>query len=301
MSTLRQQIRRLVPVSLRPRLGELRRKFVARPARVRRAKERLLADASLSGRERELLRDVDGRIHPNDGMYSGDGESYFRAGLSAVACIEEVLAAAPPPAVRAILDLPCGYGRELRFLISRFPGAAVTACDIQPGAVDFCARQFGAAPTYSRPALSEVTFAGGFDLVWCGSLVTHLDADATAELFRLFARHLNPGGVAVFTTHGDYVHARLLSEGGEFYAMPDESVRALTNSYAAAGHAYHDYPRGLGYFDFHPDKRGYGISLSSPAWVREQIERAGGDLRQTYFKARGWANHQDVHAFSKLA
>lgn len=301
MSAIRQQLRRFVPAALRPRLGELRRQFVARPARVRRGKERLLADASLAGRERELLRNVDERIHPNDGMYSGDGESYFRAGLSAVACIDEVLATAPPPAVSRILDLPCGYGRELRFLALRFPGAAVTACDIQPGAVDFCARQFGAAPVYSRPALSEVAFAGGFDLVWCGSLVTHLDAAATADLFTLFARHLRPGGVAIFTTHGDYVYERLRREGGEFYSMPDESVRALTRAYAAAGHAYQDYPRGLGYFDFHPDKRGYGISLTSPAWVRERIEQAGGDLRQTYFKPRGWADHQDVHAFSKLA
>lgn len=300
MTTLRQQVRRLVPAGLRPRLGELRRRFLARPGRVRRAKERLLADAALSGRERDFLRDVDERIHPNDGMYSGDGEGYFRAGLSAVACIDEVLAAAPPPGVSRILDLPCGYGRELRFLRLRFPGAGVTACDIQPGAVDFCARQFGAAPAYSRPALSEVSFALGFDLVWCGSLVTHLDAGATAELFRLFARHLNPGGVAVFTTHGDYVHARLRAEGGDFYAMPADSVRALTDAYAASGHAYHDYPRGLGYFDFHPDKRGYGISLTSPAWINERIEQVGG-LRPAFFKPRGWADHQDVHAFSKPA
>lgn len=300
MSTLRQRLRRFVPASLRPRLGKLRRKFVAPRGRVRRAKERLLADAALSARERELLCHVDERIHPNDGMYSGDGVGYFRAGLSAVACIDEVLAAAPPPGVSRILDLPCGYGRELRFLRLRFPGAAVTACDIQPGAVDFCARQFGAAPAYSRPALSEVAFAPGFDLVWCGSLVTHLDAAATAELFHLFARHLNPGGVAVFTTHGDYVHARLRAEGGEFYAMPDDSVHALTDAYAASGHAYQDYPRGLGYFDFHPDKRGYGISLTSPAWINERIERVGG-LRPAFFKPRGWADHQDVHAFSKPA
>jgi SAM-dependent methyltransferase len=230
-------------------------------------------------------------------MYAGDGESYFRAGLSAVDCLDDVLRHASPREIRQFLDLPCGYGRELRFFVLRFPGATFTACDIQPGAADFCAREFGAAPVYSRPDFSEVDFEQDFDLVWSGSLVTHLDAGAALELLRLFARRLAPGGVAVFTTNGDYV-ARRMREEGATYDLPAAYVAAITDSYARTGQGYHDYPRGQGYFDFHPEGRGYGVSLTAPAWVREQARLAGG-LREVYFRERGWSGHQDVFAFVK--
>jgi SAM-dependent methyltransferase len=296
---LRQRIRKFVPASLRPHLGALRRRVVAHPLRVRAQRKRLLRDPSLTARQRELLDRVSDRIHFRDGMYSGDGESYFRAGLSAVECLDEALARHAPPEIRRFLDLPCGYGRELRFFVLRFPGAAFTACDIQPGAVDFCAREFGARPAHSRISFAELSFAEHFDLVWCGSLVTHLDAGATFELLRLFARHLAPGGVAVFTTYGDYVAQRMRDEGAT-YDLPAPSAAAIADSYARTGHGYHDYPRGQGYFDFHPEGRGYGVSVTSPAWVREQARRAG-YLEEVYFKERGWWNHQDVFAFARRA
>ena len=295
---LRQQLRKLVPAAWRPHLGALRRRLVAHPLRVRAQRRRLLRDPDLTARQRELLDRVSDRIHHRDGMYAGDGESYFRAGLSAVECLDEVLARRAPPEIRRFLDLPCGYGRELRFFVLRFPGAAFTACDIQPGAADFCAREFGARPARSRPALAGLDLGEEFDLAWCGSLVTHLDADATLELLRLFARHLAPGGVAVFTAYGDHV-ARRISEEGATYDLPADYAAAVADSYARTGHGYHDYPRGQGYFDFHPEGRGYGVSLTSPAWVRRQAAAAG--LAEVYFRERGWSNHEDVFAFVKRA
>ncbi len=287
-----------MPAGLRPYLGAARRRLLANPLRVRRQKQRLLRDPSLDARRRELLERVNDRVHFRDGMYAGSGEHYFTAGLSAVECLDDVLAHAAPRRIERVLDLPCGYGRELRFLVLRFPGATFTACDIQPGAVDFCAAEFGAEPAYSKPHLGEVSFAADFDLIWCGSLVTHLDAAATRELIGLFARHLRPGGVAVFTTNGDHV-ARLMTEEGATYDLPPEYVKRITDSYARTGQGYHDYPRGQGYFDFHPEGRGYGVSLTSHAWVGEQARLAGG-LREVYFRERGWAGHQDVYGFQKV-
>jgi SAM-dependent methyltransferase len=298
MTTLRQQVRRLVPASLRPRLGALRRSILAHPLRVESHRQRLLEDPALEARHAALLGGVSTRVHPDDGMYAGEGTHYFTAGLSAVDCVEEVLRRAAPTEVREALDLPSGYGRELRFFVRRFPAAAFTACDIQPGAVRFCAEAFGATPAVSQPDFDVVAFARRFDLIWCGSLVTHLGAAATRSLFRLFARSLNPRGVMIFTTHGDSVAARLV-EDGAFYDMPRDYAEAITDSYAATGHGYHDYPRGLGYFDFHPEGSGYGISITSHAWVRAAVAEIGGS-REVYFEPRGWANHQDVYGFQKL-
>ena len=298
MTTLRQQVRKLVPAKLRPRLGSLRRRVRAHPLLVESHRQRLLEGPSLAPGRAALLREVSTRVHPDDGMYAGEGTRYFTAGLSAVDCVDEVLRRAAPTEVREVLDLPSGYGRELRFFVRRFPAAAFTACDIQPGAVEFCADAFGATPVVSQPDLDALDFARRFDLAWCGSLVTHLDGAATRSLLRLFARSLNPRGVMIFTTHGDSVAERIV-EDGEFYDMPRDYAETMTKSYAETGHGYHDYPRGLGYFDFHPEGRGYGISLTSPAWVRSAAAEIGG-LREVYFRPRGWADHQDVYGFQKL-
>lgn len=286
-----------MPRQLRPYLGALRRKVVFNPVRVYLQLRKLLTSAGLTASQVELLKRASHKIHYRDSMYSGDGENYFRAGLSAVGCIDEVLHHAGPLHIRDVLDMPCGYGRELRFMVARFPEARFTACDIQPGAVDFCAREFGAIAAYSRPELSEVSFDGGFDLIWCGSLITHLNRDAIFDLLRLFSLHLNPGGVLIFTFHGDYVLRKMLDDGDK-YELTAESHAALIAAYTQTGYAYQDYPRGLGYFDFHPEGRGFGVSLTSPDWLRDQIRGLGG-LQEVYFKERGWANHQDVFAVSK--
>lgn len=85
---------------------------------------------------------------------------------------------------------------------------------------------------------------------------------------------------------------------GDKYELTAERHAALISSYTSARYAYQDYPRGFGYFDFHPEGRGFGVSLTSPDWLRDQI-RGLGVLQEVYFRERGWANHQDVFAFSK--
>ena len=129
--TVMRNILKRLPRGLRRSLGDVRRSFRALPARTRRQKKRLLEDASLVGWERDLLARVEGAIHFNDGMYTGDAEHYYRVGLSAIRCIEEAVRAAGLKEVRSILDLPSGSGRVMRFLTLRFPDAKLTACDIQ--------------------------------------------------------------------------------------------------------------------------------------------------------------------------
>jgi SAM-dependent methyltransferase len=218
-------------------------------------------------------------------MYKGDGAHYFNVGLSAVRCIDEALAAANVESVRRILDLPCGYGRVLRFLARRFPAAQITACELVPDAVRFCAETFGAVPAQSAYNLEELALADRFDLIWCGSLVTHLDARRTRALLKLFARHLAPGGLLLFTTHGDFVAARIY-DMADFYGLRRPDIPALVESYRRTGHGYLDYP----------EEPGYGVSLTAPEWVRAEARAVGG-LREVYFRARGWDEHQDVYGF----
>ncbi len=281
-----QKLKRVVPRTLWPYLGAVRRFVRSLPPRTRRQKERLVAeDATLTAAERELLARAASRIHHDDGMYKGDGAHYYKVGLDAVRRIEEALARAGLGDVRKILDLPCGYGRVLRLLVRRFPDAEITACELERGAVEFCARQFGAKPAHSSADLDTLSLGERFDLIWCGSLATHLSERPLLALLRFFRRHLAPGGLLLFTTHGDFVARRLPTRDFD-YGLADEQTDALVARYPGEGFAYADYP----------DRESYGISLASPAWVRARVAELGG-LREVYFRERGWDEHQDVYGF----
>jgi SAM-dependent methyltransferase len=245
----------------------------------------LLADETLAATERKLLAAVESRISPRDTMYTGDGAHYFKVGLSAMRAVEAALQAANLTSVGRVLDLPCGHGRVLRLLVRRFPQAEFTACDLDRDGVDFCAQTFGATPIYSTEDLDALAFDARFDLIWCGSLVTHLNEDATRALFRLFARQLAPGGLMICTAHGDFV-ARRMPRGEFDYMLTGAQVETITRRYTETGFGYEDYA----------EQAGYGVSLTSPAWIRAQLAAVGG-LREVYFRERAWDDHHDVYGY----
>lgn len=234
-----------------------------------------------------LLTNVSSRIYYNDGMYQGYGAHYFKVGLSAIHCIDEALERAGLKAVRTILDFPCGSGRVMRFLRQRFPEAKITACELATGPVQFCVRTFGAEPAYSSLTLDEVSLGKQFDLIWCGSLVTHLNEEGITALLRLFRRHLAPGGLMIFTTHGDFVARRIPTRDFD-YGMAPEQIERIGDNYPKTGYGFEDYP----------GEKDYGVSLTSPDWIRGRIAEVGG-LREVFFKERGWDDHQDVFGFGR--
>ena len=275
----------IVPRGLWPYLGATRRWLRTIPPQTQLQKRRLLSNSSLSDTERELLGKVSARIYYNDGMYHGDGVHYFKVGLSAIHCIDEALASARLKDPRTILDLPCGSGRVLRFLRRRFPEASITAAELETGPVEFCARTFGAEPAFSSLNLDEVSLGKTFDLIWCGSLVTHLNERGIVSLFRLFRRHLAPGGLMMVTTHGDFVARRIPTRDFD-YGLTDEQIARIGVDYPSSGYRFEDYP----------GEKDYGVSLTSPEWIHARIRELGG-LREVYFKERGWDDHQDVFGF----
>ena len=131
-------------------------------------------------------------------MYFGNLRTYFEVGLSGLECVEEVMHAAEVRTPHRVLDLPSGHGRVLRFIVERFPDAQVTACDLGSDEVNFCAATFGAHAVVSRTDIEALTLDERFDLIWCGSLITHLDVPQIEALLHFFHRHLEPGGLLVF-------------------------------------------------------------------------------------------------------
>ena len=229
-------------------------------------------------------------IGAGDEMFTGDKVHYFGVGKSALHCIESAITAAGKSrnSVHRILDLPCGHGRVMRCLKAAFPEAQITACDLNKGAVDFCAQTFAARPVYSNVDVSRIPLTEKYDLIWSGSLLTHLRAGACADFIRLWNGLVNPGGLIVFTLHGRWVE-RSLATGRYLYGLKDADVRSLLQEYYQTGFGYADYP----------GASGYGISLSSPAYVLSQLV-ALPDLKLISFHEKGWDNHQDVVCLQKL-
>ena len=280
-------LKRVTPQGLHSHLGGVRRWFRTLSVRTQRQKRDLLQDPSLPANERELLRQVETRISAGDGMYTGNGAHYFTVGLSAIRSIDQAINAAELGDVKRILDLPCGHGRVLRFLVHRFPQAEITASDLDRKGVDFCARTFGAKAAYSNPKLDDFYLQGKFDLIWCGSLITHLDEAGIRALLAFFARHLQPRGVLILTAHGERVIQRM--RNGEFeYGIPSDSIVQIIDAYRKHGFGFADYP----------GDSGYGVSLTSHDWTRQTAAEIG--FGEVYFKAHGWDDHQDVYGFMKL-
>lgn len=239
-----------------------------------------------------LRRDVSGyseALSDNDRMWAGDEAAYVSVGQSAVRCARLALALGqrPPEGVRRVLDFPCGHGRALRFLQAEFPDAAFTGGDLDTDAVDFCAEAFGATPVYSDPDLSKVAFAERFDLIWCGSLLTHLDAPRWTELLALFERILEDRGLAIVTVHGPGIRANI--RAGWNYWLTPAQLQQLWSDCKRTGFGYQRYPK--------RDVE-YGISMSQPAWVLEQVAKLP-TLQVVGYTERGWDNHQDVLVVQK--
>jgi len=230
---------------------------------------------------------VPGRIHPDDDMkhpQDADAAHYASVGRSAIAAIGQALSAADRSFddVEACLDMPCGYGRVLRMLAHEIPGERITACDINRKAIRFCASEFGATPLRSTPNLDRVRF-GRYDLIWCGSLVTHIDERRAERLLRRFADALVPGGVAIVTIHAEPPLT------GPYAPLRGQITAALQER----GHFHVPYENAL--FD-------YGHAWHSQQYVRQAFAVVSDDaVRLVSHQTRSWDDHQDVLAFRREA
>lgn len=235
----------------------------------------------------EVIRD----ISPKDDMFQGNNQHYFHVGELALECIRAALSEAGKSGgdIRNILDLPSGYGRVLRVLKVAFPEAKITACDLVKDAVDFCAEKFGADPVYSSETVSNIPLTGFYDLIWVGSLFTHINSDQWKNFFELFDKILSPGGLLVVTFHGPYVIRNILSKDNT-YGLRDDSLASLLSQYSQNQYGYVNYPF----------QNAYGISVSTPAYIKQILSQYS-DLKFISYKERAWDDHQDVLCCQKIS
>lgn len=219
-----------------------------------------------------------------DQMYRHDHPAhYFYVAYSALACIQVVRTKQSDKTFSSVLDLPCGHGRVLRALRAAFPEANFTACDLDEHGVDFCARTFGATGVYSNADPRKIRIQAKFDLIWVGSLFTHLSGDRWSPFLDLFNSILAENGLLFFSTHGDFVFERL-ERFPKFYGLSPDQIETVKLQYTRGGFGYADYRK----------NPGYGISLSNAEWVKRLLMLNSLDLAA--FMPATWDKHQDVWA-----
>ncbi len=221
----------------------------------------------------------------DDMIWSGNTRAYFTAGLGAFEHVKkaaEVCDMAP----HRILDLPCGHGRVARFLRAWRPDAALLCADIQEHGVVYCSQHLQAIPVKSHENPERIHLDEPVDLVWVGSLFTHLGEHRIEAFLHKFAQILKAGGVLVFTTHGEKALARL--QAGETYHLRKCDPDAVCKEVAALGFAYRAY-------HYSPD---YGVSFGTRNHMESLGEKVCG-FESVSFEAGGWGAHQDVHVWRR--
>jgi SAM-dependent methyltransferase len=237
------------------------------------------------------VADIPGRVHWNDLMFDGaasDGANDYRStGLQAVEFMDSALTinGRSLAAVKTVLDFGCGYGRVLRFLAQRTSAGAVTACDVDARAVAFSAQEFRARPLRADPDIGSVHFEE-YELIWVGSVLTHVDAATGATLLSVLGSHLARSGLLVFSTHGTYSLEHLQRFGSYVPRLENKIRRDLSSS----GIAFAAYP--------HYGSNEYGLTWHDPRSVPGLPAAAGLRMDLVLSRLNHWgAGRQDLWAF----
>lgn len=242
-----------------------------------------------AGDPADVAARVSREISRGERMPADDLEVYLDVGRSALAAIQLAQRLAGAPDFTSILDMPCGHGRVARWLRAAYPAARLTVSDILRDGVDFCSRTFNARPVYSSAHPAVSLFEERFDLIFVGSLLTHVDADRWDSFIDTWWALLRPGGLLVVTTHGDLVAERM--RGGNLYGYPPDGVRRALRTYEHARFAF---------LEESPTSVDYGITLAKPDWTLRRLQRHHA-ASVVLYSAALWDHHQDVAAVRKLA
>lgn len=132
-----------------------------------------------------------------DDFFAG-GESMATSVEAAMGTVGRSLAAGGD-----FLDFGCGCGRLLAALESRFPSLRVRGCDVDSAAVSWSRGRFPEVGFRTNGEWPPCDFPpASFDVIWCGSVFTHID-EAHQDAWLVDVRRLlRPGGLLVASVHG---------------------------------------------------------------------------------------------------
>lgn len=247
-----------------------------------------------------MLR-INETMAPDDHMLTSDVTSYLRISRGALDCVLNSLSEVgrPPETIRSVLDFGSGYGRVYRALAAQFPHAVRTAVDLMAPAAKFCAETFGGDWVKSEEDLTLVNLPRKYDLIWLGSVFTHLPEHRWHSLLDFLADNTEQEGIVVFTSHGERAIKQIedvvlkrnpyLIDARWFVDMKQTLPRVGFAFIADASGTYrHQVARGMDV-----TQGEYGFSFATREWV-ERLVAEKAEWEMVDYKAPGWAGKHDA-------
>lgn len=236
-----------------------------------------------------IERPIAQTLHPADHMFNtavNGWTDYHAVGVSAMQIIGTALQSGPSYDVSRILDFGCGHGRVARHLRAFFPNAELFFADIDETGAQFCAKQFKGTDIKSGEDFATLDLPKEMDLIWLGSVFTHLDYGRMIALFDLMASSLRPRGTLIATFRGSFLYREMKAESDPGQAR---KWRSLLDQYEAGG---------IGYLAYNSENPLWGLSLLS---IESLIGmgRRHPSLRLVLYSEVGWAAVHDVAAWAR--
>ncbi|GAB5555935.1 MAG: hypothetical protein SchgKO_01480 [Schleiferiaceae bacterium] len=103
--------------------------------------------------------------------------------------------------VKSVLDFGSGYGRVSRFFKVAFPEAKVSVSEVKSQSLIFQRDVFGYTPIEHTEEPSSFRAPQQYDLIFAGSVFTHLPSKRFKEWLEMLIASLTDEGILVFSVH----------------------------------------------------------------------------------------------------
>lgn len=183
----------------------------------------------------------------------------------------------PLKTCQSFLEFACGHGRFTRHLVKQLPPHTLHVSDVVPGSVDFLQQQMGVGGFYSASAPSELKPIRDYEVIFVLSLFSHLPESTWGSWLQTLYSVLEPGGVLIFSTHGEKAAATLSTQVPEngFLFVPASESTAL------------------------PGEE-YGSTFTTEGYVRAIAKRVAPEAKLKIYPAHFWGM-QDAYALQRPA
>lgn len=211
-------------------------------------------------------------------------EGYFQRGYNALGIlVQEIERAGVRPA--RILDFGCGHDGVARMLRTQYPQSTIVGQDVSRDWLDWCETHLAIETVQSPDRIVGIRLEPDtYDVIWAGSVFTHIPEQSFDHLLNQVLAALTPGGVTIFITAGHRIRAGF-TPGKEPFLDLTAAETALID-HDRDGYGFAPYVNGR-----YPD---WGRALTGFPKVFDKLRAAGGRLIS--FQDGGWGRRQDVYA-----
>jgi SAM-dependent methyltransferase len=229
----------------------------------------------------------DRTVSPGDVMYQGNMEHYLSCGASALGVLTTAIGLARIQPPRRILDFGAGAGRVTRWLKAAFPDARIQACDLREEDMEFLRSALGVEAWTVGSDMDVTSIPGPFDVIWVGSVITHLPEAGTRRLIEKLLSICNPGGLVALSSHGRFAIEQ--QDRGVFRYIHDSAWQLIKSGYGDHGYGFAEYE----------GRSDYGVSVIGMRWLVDWVHAKRG-IQLVLLSERAWDNHHDVFVIQKV-